>query len=381
MLVIASVTLSACALQAPPPANTSDSASTGASTEPILLGVSGPLTGPNAQYGAQWKKGFDLALDAINSKGGIKGRKLEYMFEDTQSDPKQSVVVAQKFVSDPRIVMELGDFSSTASMAASPIYQRAGMVQFGFTNSHPNFTKGGDYMWSNSTTQADAAPALADYAVTTLGLKRLAVFYITNDWGKSSQELFNAHAKELGAEIVANEGYLPDEQNFRPALTRARDGNPDGVILFSYQADGAQIAQQASNTGLKAALVGSASLQSPDFIKLGGSAVEGTHIFGEFLPDDPRPEVQSFVTAFRAKYNEEPDFFAAHAFDTMNIVAALIDTAGTDRTAIRDAFTKIKDVPSVIYGTVNFNPETRRVTKPGFVDLVVKDGKFVAAGK
>ncbi len=132
---------------------------------------------------------------------------------------------------------------------------------------------------------------------------------------------------------------------------------------------------------MKAALVGSASLQSPDFTKLGGAAVEGAHIFGEFLPDDPRPEVQSFVKAFRAKYNEEPDFFAAHAFDTMNIVAALIDTAGTDRTAIRDAFTKIKDVPSVIYGTVNFNPETRRVTKPGFVDLVVKDGQFVAAGK
>src|SRR6267143_152419 len=125
------------------------------SSEPITLVVSGPLTGPNAQYGAQWKQGFDLALDEIHAAGGINGRKLVYTFEDSQSDPRQSVAIAQKFVSDPKIVMELGDFSSPASMAASPIYQRAGLVQFGFTNSHPDFTKGGDFMWSTSVSQAD----------------------------------------------------------------------------------------------------------------------------------------------------------------------------------------------------------------------------------
>src|SRR6201996_4296438 len=129
--------------------------------EPILAGVSGPLTGPNAQYGAQWKKGFDLALDEINGADGIKGRPLAYQFEDSQSDPRQSVAIAQKFVSDPKIVVEAGDFSSTASRAASPIYQRAGLVQFGFTNSHPNFTKGGDFIWSSSVSQADEQPRLA----------------------------------------------------------------------------------------------------------------------------------------------------------------------------------------------------------------------------
>src|SRR5690349_12332837 len=111
------------------------------SNEPILMGVSGPLTGNNAQYGAQWKKGFDLALDEINGSDGINGRPLQYVFEDTQSDPRQTVTVARKFVADDRIVVEVGDFSSAASMAASPIYQAAGMVQFGFTNSHPDFTR------------------------------------------------------------------------------------------------------------------------------------------------------------------------------------------------------------------------------------------------
>src|SRR5271166_6928251 len=89
-----------------------------AAGEPVTIGVSGPLTGQNAQYGAQWKKGFDLALEEVN-KTGVKGRPLQYVFEDSQADPRQTVAIAQKFVSDPKIVVELGDFSSTASMAAS----------------------------------------------------------------------------------------------------------------------------------------------------------------------------------------------------------------------------------------------------------------------
>ena len=73
-------------------------------------------------------------------------------------------------------------------MAASPIYQRAGLVQFGFTNSHPDFTKGGDYMWSNSISQADEQPLLADYAVKRLGLKRIAVLHLNTDWGRTSKD-------------------------------------------------------------------------------------------------------------------------------------------------------------------------------------------------
>src|ERR1700677_5181562 len=124
-----------------------------ASGEPVTIGVSGPLTGQNAQYGAQWKKGFDLALEEVN-KTGVKGRPLQYVFEDSRADPRQTVAIAQKFVSDPKIVVEVGDFSSTASLAASSIYQRACLVQFGFTTSHPKFPQGGDFIWSNSVSQA-----------------------------------------------------------------------------------------------------------------------------------------------------------------------------------------------------------------------------------
>ena len=355
-------------------------AATVASTgDPIVLGVSGPLTGPNAQYGAQWKKGFDLALDEINGAGGVQGRKLVYQFEDSQADPKQSVTVAQKFVADPKIVVELGDFSSTASMAASKIYERGGLVQFGFTNSHPDFTKAGDdYTWSNSVTQAQASPALADFTLTTLGLKKVAVFYLNTDWGKTSFNLFSAHLKELGGEVVSSQAYLPDEKDFRSALTKARDAKPEGIVLISYQADGALIAQQVQEVGLKTPIVGGASLQSPDYIKLGGKAVEGSYILGEFLPTDPSPLVQAFVTKYKAKYNEDPDLFATIAYDTIILISKAIEIGGPTRQGIHDALPKLKDVPSVLLGKVTFDVATRRVQAPKFPPIQVKNGAFVA---
>jgi branched-chain amino acid transport system substrate-binding protein len=347
------------------------------SSDPILLGVSGPLTGPNAQYGAQWKQGFDLALDEIHAAGGIKGRKLAYVFEDSQSDPRQAVAIAQKFVADSRIVMELGDFSSPASMAASPIYQRAGLVQFGFTNSHPDFTKGGDFMWSTSISQADEQPILAGYAISRLGFKRIAVLHLNTDWGRTSKDHFLKAAKELGAEVVIAEGYIPEERDFRSTLVRVRDANPDGLVLISYYSDGALIARQVRQTGLKQTVVAAGSVYSPKFIELGGDAVDGVHTSSRYFPEDPRPEVQRFVTSFKAKYGgQESDAFNVYAYDAMNVAAAVLRIGGTDRRAIRESFAKVKDVSTVIFGPATFDPQTRRVLGAKNVDLVVKGGRF-----
>lgn len=344
--------------------------------DPIVLGVSGPLTGSNAQYGAQWKAGFDLALDQVNAAGGIKGRPLQYVFEDSQSDPRQSVTIAQKFINDPSIVAELGDFSSPASMAASPIYQRAGLVQFGFTNSHPDFTKGGDFMWSNSMAQSDEQPALAEFAVKQLGLKRLAVIHLNTDWGRTSKDIFVKAAKDDGAEVVATEGFLPDEKDYRSTLVRIRDAKPDGIIMLAYYADGALIARQLRSTGIKLPVAAVSSVYSPKFLELGGDAVEGIYTKANFFPEDPRPEVQTFVKAYQAKYGKDPDTFAAVSYDTIVLLSEVIKQYGTDRKAIRDGLASIKDVPSVIYGKVTFDPQSRRVLGAKTTSLVVKNGKF-----
>jgi len=344
--------------------------------DPYRVGVSGPLTGHDAQYGEQWKRGFDLALDQINGSGGIHGHPLQYDFEDSRSDPRQAVAIAQKFAGDSRILLELGDLSSGASMAASPIYQRAGLVQFGFTNSHPDFTKGGDYMWSTAISQAEEQPLLAQYVTGGLGFRKIAVLYLNTDWGRTSEDIFAKSARAHGAQIVAAEGYQPDEKDFRATLTRVRSANPDSIVLISYYSDGAQIVRQARTAGIGLPIAAVGSVYSPKFLELGGDAVNGVYTESNFYPGDPRPEVQSFVQRYRAKYGAEPDTFAARAYDAMILAGELLRRYGATRAAVHDGLAKIDDVPSVIFGHFRFDPQTRRVAGAKNLDLVVKDGKF-----
>jgi branched-chain amino acid transport system substrate-binding protein len=341
--------------------------------EPVLIGVSGPLTGPSAQYGAQWKAGFDLALDQVNTPGS---RPLQYEFEDSQADPRQAAAIAQKFVSDPRIIIELGDFSSTASMAASPIYNRGKLVQLGMTNSHPDFTKGGEYCWSNNISQAEEQPNLATFVVDGLGLKKLAVLHLNTDWGVAAKNLFVQAAKAKGADVVATEGFLPGERDFRSTLVRLRDADPTGLILEAYYADAAVIARQVRDLGLKQPIAAVGSVYSPKLLELGGDAVNGMYTQANFFPDQPRPEVQTFVKAFNAKFGRLPDFFNAIAYDSIFLVSCLVREFGATREAILDGLGKIKDAPSVVYAHTTFDPVTRRVAGAQYLRLVVKDGRF-----
>ena len=103
-------------------------------------------------------------------------------------------------------------------------------------------------------------------------------------------------------------------------------------ILISYYSDGALIARQARQVGLKQTICAASSVYSPKFLELGGEAVEDVHIGTRYFPEDPRPEVQKFVTGFKAKYNGlEPDAFNAYSYDAMNMAAAVLRIGGTDR--------------------------------------------------
>jgi branched-chain amino acid transport system substrate-binding protein len=285
--------------------------------------------------------------------------------------------VAQKFIADPKILLATGDFSSTSSMAASPLYQRAGLVQFGFNNSNPKFTDGGDYLWSNSPTQTSEAPAHAAY-VKAVGLKKVAVFHLNSDWGKGTSDLTIASLEKLGIRVVVREGYLPDNQDFKPLITKAKAAGVDGFVLISYENDAALIVQQIRGQGVKLPIVANGSNATAGFLTLAGASAEGVYVAGDFAADDPRPEVQVFAKKWMAKYNEDLDYFAVHAYDSLKVVAAALNASKLDRASVKDAFAKIKDVPSVIYGRVTFNPATRRVDDFLGARLVVKGGKLIA---
>ena len=144
--------------------------------------------------------------------------------------------------------------------------------------------------------------------------------------------------------------------------------------ISGFYTDGALILKQARKLGLNVPAMGTYALYHPEFIRLGGDAVEGTFVSTPFFPGDPRKVVADFVKRFRAKYNEDPSLYAAFAYDSMKLLAKAMEIAGADNKSIRDALAGFKDLPGVT-GVITFDENGDRVPI-SMVTLQVKGGKF-----
>lgn len=342
--------------------------------DPIYIALSAPITGNYAEYGENFTRAITLALDEINTAGGIHGRPVELVIGDSKGVPKESATLAQKFTSDSRIVAQIGDFTSTCSLAAQPIYHRARMVQLAPTSTHPDFAPGSPYSFSIAGRQTEEGPFMARFAVETLGKTRIAFLYVNNDWGIAMRDHFVAEIHRLGAEIIAQEAYFDGTTDFTAILTKFQAVNPDLLYLASMYNDGALISKQRQKLGWNdVTVMGAGSLYSPKFLELGEDAVEGVLTSCVFFPGEPRPEVQKFVKGFEERHQQTPNVFAAVAYDSMNLLAYAIQQAGTDRQAIRDALAQIRDFPGVT-GKITFT-DVGDVVKE-YRKMYVHDGKF-----
>ena len=341
--------------------------------EPVYVGLMAPMTGDYAEYGMFFKEGMGLAIDEINKAGGIRGRTVEMVVGDSRADPKEAVLVAQKFTSNPKIIAVIGDFTSSCAMAAAPVYESAKVIQISPSSSHPEFTKLGKFMFRNTPTQEFEAPFLARWAVKDLGKKRVATIYIKNDWGISTNKYFVETAKSLGATVVAEEAFLPADKDFTAILTKIKNQNPELLYLGAMYAETALITTQMKKMHFAPIMMGCTAIFSPKLIELAGDAVEGILANALFFPGFDRPEVKKFSTAFKEKYNKEPNNFAALAYDSMNILANAMKVAGFDKEKMRDVIASTKNFPGAT-GAASFVGGD--VVKE-YGKIMVKGGKWV----
>lgn len=353
-----------------------NSASESANSDVIKFGVSAPRTGPLAEYGKYYEQGFSIALDQINGAGGVDGKKVELVWEDSQSDPKQSVPIAQKFVADSSIIAELGDFSSGASMAATPVYQQAKLVQFGFTNSNPAFTAGGDRAWTTSLTQDNYqehyVKLLAKYG------KKVAVFYQQTDWGKTSFELFSKYAGPAGMQVVYSSPINPESQDFRPVLLRALSEKPEVVAHLGYGPDGGLLVKQLRSLGFTGKVL--AGQTTPQFLEIAGKAAEGVVLAENFTLSDPDPDIQKFIADFKTKFNTNPGAFNLYAYDALQVVTEAVRIGGATREGVFKGLSSGKPFKTLLLGDLTFN-DKRRPNNVVLKEVEVVNGEFISKGK
>ncbi|HMK91762.1 MAG TPA: ABC transporter substrate-binding protein, partial [Thermoleophilia bacterium] len=358
-LTLATIGLAACGSSG---GGSSDQSS--AAAAPFKVGVAGPMTGQYATYGASHKAGAELAMDELNAAGGVNGAQVSLSIGDDLGDPKEAVLVAQKFIDDSSIVVVDGHQFSGATIAAGAKYQAAGLPMITPSATQPDITDLGDYIWRICMTDAVQGKGLADYSVNTLGKKNIAIMYDNSDYGRGLADAFESGVKDAGGTVADREQYTTGDTDFKAQLTKIKAANPDLLFLSGYYPEGSKIAQQARELGLTVQMLGSDGYASDQLPKLGGAAVEGMLVSTFFDYTKQDPAVQKFVTAYKAKHDgANPDWFVANSYDVVMLAAKAAQLAGkNDRTAINDALAKIGTYQGVS-GPITFD-QNGDVVKP-----------------
>ncbi len=355
---------------------------TAMAAENIRIGVASPYTGNLAAYGDNIKAGVNLKLKEINDAGGINGQKIELVWGDDLCQPKDAGTVGSKFAADKSIVAVIGHLCSSATLAAMPIYVRAGLPTISPTSTNPTIGDvGKGWFFRNCYTDDFQGNYLASYVVPKLlGKKKVAIFYENNDYAIGLKNAFVEGAKNAGVTVTGAEAYMTGTTDFTPQLTKLLTDKPETIFLCGYHPEGALIAGQSRKLGFTGPLFGADGIDNEDYIKIGGKAAENTYCTVPFLAASAGPAGKDFAERYKKAYDRDVDWMSANAYDCLGILAQVIAKTGPERKKIRDGLAAINSEANAYEGItgVTYFDKKGDCSKPAFVKLV-KNGKFVAA--
>ena len=211
--------------------------------ENIKIGFIGPLSGDVASMGQSAKAAVELAVEEINSNGGVSGRPLEVIYEDGKCEPKDSTSAANKLVNIDGVAVIIGGLCSGETLAAAPIAEIGKTVLLSYCSSNPKITEAGDYIFRDYPSDAFQGKVAAEKIYNELNAKNVAILYCLGDWCVGIKDVFKKRFGELGGSITIEEGYEQDARDLRTQITKIKDSKPDLIYFLGYT--------EASIVGLK----------------------------------------------------------------------------------------------------------------------------------
>ena len=347
----------------------------------IKVGEFASLTGKEATFGISSHEGTQLAVDDINAKGGLLGKKVQLLTEDDLSKAGEPATVVNKLISRDGVVGILGEVASSRSLEAAPICQEAHIPMISPSSTNPKVTETGDYIFRVCFIDPFQGTVMANFATKTLKAKKVAVFTdVKSDYSKGLAKFFKEGFVAAGGQIVAELDYNGGDKDFKAELTAIKSADPDAVFIPAYYTDVALICIQAKQLGLNVPIFGGDGWESDQLVTIGGDAVEGTYFSTHYAPDVASENSKKFVADYQNRWKtvkgtpKLPDAMAALGYDSMMILADAIKRAGTtDGPKVRDALAATKDFDGVT-GKTTIN-EKRDATKSAVI-LQVKNGKL-----
>lgn len=344
-----------------------------ASADAVRIGFNAPLTGFAAADGNSALIGAQLGVEQVNAAGGINGVPMELVVYDDQASPKEAAPLAVKLTTQDGVTAGISGSYSGSTRAAATIFQENAIPYISAYAVHPDITRAGDYVFRTSFMGEVQGRAGAKLIGDLMGLKRVAMITLNNDFGKSLANGFKEKAAEFGIEITGESEYSIKDREFGPIVAKVKSDNPDAIYASGYFFTAGPLVRQIRAAGITAPVIGQEGYDSQKFIEIAGPDAEGVIITTSLDRDSANPITQAFISGFEEKAGYPTDMVAASAHTAVLVMAEALKKAGaSDGATLRNAIAETSVDAST--GHISFNA-LGEVKKDVQVQ-VVKDGAW-----
>ncbi len=347
-------------------------------SDEILIGEYGSLSGNDATFGTSTNKGIRLAIDEINAKGGINGKKIKLITYDNESDAGKSAAVVTRLITQDNVLAVIGEVASSRTKAAAPIAQEHKIPMITPSSTNTEITKIGDHIFRICFIDPFQGYVMAKFATENLKAKKLAILRdVKNDYSVELSNVFADNIKKMGGEIVADLSYQANDIDFKAQLTQIRSKNPDAIFIPGYYSEVGLIAKQARELGIKAPLLGGDGWDSVKLHEIGRAAINGSYFSNHYTTETDEAAVVEFIQKYKTKFAETPDGLAALGYDAARILAEAIERAPElTSKAIRDEIAKTKEFNGAT-GKITIDENRNAVKSAVVVEVQGEARKFI----
>jgi ABC-type branched-subunit amino acid transport system substrate-binding protein len=343
----------------------------------VRIGFLGPLEGSNIkEYGTQMLQGATLAIEEANKKGGYKGIPFKMM---VHNDVGLWGAAANEVVKmdDEGVWCWLGSIDDIVSHVAIRATLKLEIPMVCTGDPDPTFTET-NIPWVVRVIPDDrqSCYALANYVLDIDKHSRVAVIRVNNRYGRVGVVHFNKTATRLGKPIVIEERFKDGESDFSEQLKRIKNTKADAILIWGNPRESGLILKAARAMGLNQPVYCSDRIVNPEFLKIAGNLADGIVTTCQYNPDSKDPKLTAFRASYKKRFGMEPDVFAIHAYDGMNVIIKSIEKAGLNRVLIRDVLTDLKTFQGYegVSGKLIFDKTWNNV-RPIYL-AKIKGGKF-----
>ena len=337
----------------------------------LKIGASFALTGDVAVYGKAANNGAQLAIKEFNEKGGVLDMQVEYLVEDNKGDQIEATNAFNKLVDKEKVVAFIGSDISSTSEAIAQLAAEINLPMITPTGTKAEITQAGNNVFRACYIDPYQGRIVADFAAKELNGKTASILMDNGeDYSKGVAEEFAKVFESHGGTILSTESYTSQDKDYKPLLLNIKENEPDILLISDYYGPLSLIAQQIQEVGIESTLVGPDGWDGVlSLIENDPSVLEGAYFINHYSPDDEDPVVQSFITAYRDEYGEEPNAFAALGYDAAVIMLNAIEDAGSTDSGAIIASVQSSETKGAT-GTITFGADRNPVKSVAIIQIL-----------